>query len=120
MRADARRRWKPVRRRDFSWKKYFTERYRIMHPALNQTARALRDLLFPPVCLNCGGLCESGSEGVGEGALQHICARCAPLVVAVRAPHCETCGHPFFGVVEGERMCPHCEGLRPRFGRAKT
>ncbi len=91
-----------------------------MHPALNQTARALRDLLFPPVCLNCGGLCESGSEGVGEGALQHICARCAPLVVAVRAPHCETCGHPFFGVVEGERMCPHCEGLRPRFGRAKT
>ena len=71
------------------------------------------DLLFPPVCLSCGGLCE-GSE------LRHVCARCEPLIVRVREPVCTTCGHPFFGDVDGERMCPHCEGLKPAYRRAKT
>jgi len=73
----------------------------------------LRDLMFPPVCLQCGGLCE-GSE------LRHVCARCSPLIVRVREPACLTCGHPFFGEVEGERLCPHCEGLSPAYARAKT
>ena len=77
-------------------------------------ARAMRDLLFPPVCLGCGGLCEAVSP------LRHVCERCAPTITRVQQPHCETCGHPFFGDVEGERMCPHCEGLRPLYRRAKT
>lgn len=75
---------------------------------------SLRDLVFPPVCLGCGGLVEEDS------GLRHICASCEPLVTRVRTPHCETCGHPFFGEVEGERICPHCEGLRPVYGHAKT
>ncbi len=75
---------------------------------------AVRDLLFPPVCLGCGGVVEAGSP------LRHVCEHCAPTITRVRAPHCETCGHPFFGAVEGERICPHCEGLRPAYGRAKT
>lgn len=85
-----------------------------MSPVIAETLRGLRDLVFPPVCLECGGLCEA------EGVLRHVCGRCEPLIVRVRAPHCQTCGHPFFGAVEGERMCPHCEGLHPAFGRAKT
>ena len=76
--------------------------------------RAWRDLLFPPVCLSCGNLCEE------TGRLRHICERCEPLIVRVREPHCQSCGHPFFGVVEGERICPHCEGLAPVYDRAKT
>lgn len=77
-------------------------------------ARTMRDLLFPPVCLGCGGLCEAVSP------MRHVCERCVPTLTRVSEPHCETCGHPFFGVVDGERMCPHCEGLRPLYGRAKT
>jgi ComF family protein len=79
----------------------------------NNLMRAMRDLFFPPTCLSCGGLCESAT-------LKHVCARCEPLIFRVRKPHCITCGHPYFGAVAGERICPHCEGLRPQYGRAKT
>lgn len=80
---------------------------------LSGLGRAMRDLVFPPTCLSCGGLCEGG-------LLRHVCARCEPLIVNVREPHCLTCGHPFFGEVEGERICPHCEGLHPSYQAAKT
>jgi ComF family protein len=38
----------------------------------------------------------------------------------VSPPHCSTCGHPFYGEMEGERMCPHCEGLAPAFREGRT
>lgn len=75
--------------------------------------RVLGDLIFPPVCLHCGELCE-GSP------LRHLCARCTGLLTLVQPPHCTTCGHPYYGEVEGERICPHCEGLRPVFGEGRT
>jgi ComF family protein len=81
--------------------------------ALRQSLRALQDLVFPPVCLHCGGLCEGS-------ALDHVCSACDPLIVRVRSPRCTTCGHPFFGVVDGERLCPHCEGLQPAFREGRT
>lgn len=77
------------------------------------TWRAFVDLLFPPVCLGCGGLCEGST-------LRHVCARCVPLITQVAPPHCPTCGHPFFGEVAGERICPHCEHLRPAYREART
>lgn len=80
---------------------------------LRPFARTMRDLVFPPACLACGGLCE-------ESPLRHVCVRCVPLIVRVKKPHCSTCGHPFFGELVGERMCPHCEGLRPVYQAAKT
>lgn len=76
--------------------------------------RTWRDLLFPPICLSCGKVCEQ------ESKLRHVCERCEPLIVRVKKPHCESCGHPFFGEVEGERICPHCDGLAPAYSRAKT
>ena len=45
-----------------------------------------------------------------------ICRRCTSLIEVVRPPHCLTCGHPFYGELAGERICPHCENLRPEFG----
>lgn len=78
-----------------------------------EVLRTMRDLVFPPVCVSCGGLCE-------DGPLSHICRRCEPLVFRVKEPHCQTCGHPFFGHLAGERICPHCEGLKPVYGHAKT
>jgi ComF family protein len=38
----------------------------------------------------------------------------------VAEPHCETCGFPFFGVLAGAQICPHCAELIPVFNRGKT
>lgn len=70
--------------------------------------------VFPPVCVHCRGLVEP------EGAYRHVCAPCAAQLDFVTAPQCEVCGHPFYGEVEGERMCPHCEGLSPAFRAGRT
>lgn len=78
-----------------------------------QLLRGLTDMVFPPVCLDCGGLVE-GSR------LRHVCAKCEPLIHRVSAPSCSTCGSPFFGEVGGERLCPHCEGLRPVYDEGRT
>ena len=55
-----------------------------------------------------------------DGEFRHVCAKCAAQFDYVRPPHCSTCGHPFYGIVEGERMCPHCEGLAPAFREGRT
>jgi ComF family protein len=75
--------------------------------------RGITDMVFPPVCLSCGGL-------VAGGRLKHVCLACAPLIHLVTDPSCSTCGSPFFGEVEGERMCPHCEGLKPVYDEGRT
>ena len=67
------------------------------------------DLAFPPTCLGCGGLVENNPP------YRHICATCLPTLARVTPPYCGVCGHPFFGEVEGERICPHCVDLRPWF-----
>jgi ComF family protein len=85
---------------------------------LRRLASGLGDVLFPPSCVHCRGLV--GPEGERGHGFTHVCARCAGQIEWVRPPHCSTCGHPFYGVVEGERMCPHCEGLEPAFREGRT
>lgn len=80
---------------------------------LRRLARDALDVVFPRECVHCGGLVESGW-------LRHICADCAPLLTLVREPHCTTCGHPFFGEMLANRLCPHCATLQPVFGQGKT
>lgn len=75
--------------------------------------RGAADLVFPPVCVHCRGL-------VNASPLTHLCAQCAAEVRLVQPPCCSTCGYPFYGIVEGERMCPHCEGLAPAFRVGRT
>lgn len=89
-----------------------------MNAPLRQLATAARDVLFPRQCAHCRGLVEP-SDGDSE-RFAHLCGRCAVQVDYVRPPHCTTCGHPFFGIVEGERICPHCAGLEPAFGEGRT
>lgn len=75
--------------------------------------QGLVDVAFPPVCLHCGELCE-------DSPLRHLCPLCARLVRPVVPPHCRTCGHPFAGEAGETDLCPHCVGLDPAFGEART
>lgn len=86
---------------------------------LRKVARGVSDVVFPPSCVHCKALVET--DGAIEGhAFRHLCSRCAAQINYVHPPHCTTCGHPFYGVVEGERLCPKCEGLEPAFGEGRT
>lgn len=80
---------------------------------LKASIRAASDLIFPRSCVSCGGLPEDKSFG-------HLCERCVTQLDFVTGACCSTCGHPFYGEVIGERMCPHCEGLAPAFNRGRT
>lgn len=84
--------------------------------ALEKVLRGLSDVVFPPSCVHCRGLVETEDAQ----SLRHLCTACAAQLDFVRPPHCTTCGHPFYGVLEGERMCPHCAGLEPAFREGRT
>lgn len=75
--------------------------------------RGVSDVVFPPTCVHCQGIVESNG-------FRHLCQTCARQIEIVKSPHCSTCGHPFYGVVEGERLCPHCQSLAPEFGEGRT
>lgn len=81
---------------------------------LSEIVRGFGAVAFPPSCVHCRGLVEDDHE------FHHLCRSCAAQVQFVRAPHCSTCGHPFYGDVEGERTCPHCEALAPAFNEGRT
>ena len=81
--------------------------------AIAEFWRTAGDLLFPPVCVDCGGLVEGGG-------LRYLCPRCERLVVVVRPPCCHVCGHPFAGEATGERTCMHCAELEPVFREGRT
>ncbi len=89
-----------------------------MKAAIERLARGLSDAVFPPICVHCRGLIETA--GATESGFRHVCAKCAALIEFVQEPHCSTCGHPFYGEMEGARMCPHCEGLDPAFREGRT
>jgi ComF family protein len=84
-----------------------------MQFALTQLWRDKLDVVFPRSCVHCGGLAE-------RGRLRHLCPACEKLLFVVGPPHCPTCGHPYFGEMTENRLCPHCEELDPEFGEGKT
>ena len=80
--------------------------------------RGLRNLVFPPLCVHCRGLVPD--EGERAPLWRHVCPQCVAAIDFVRGAACACCGHPFYGVVEGPRTCPHCIGLAPAFDRGRT
>lgn len=84
---------------------------------LRKVWRRCGDVLFPPSCVHCGNLVERAD---GDAEFRHLCSACVKQIDFVLPPHCTTCGHPFYGVVDGERTCPHCEGLAPAFVEGRT
>ncbi|MDB6094467.1 MAG: putative competence protein [Verrucomicrobia bacterium] len=89
-----------------------------MTEAVSACARGLADVVFPPVCVHCRSLVEP--EGPSDGAIRHLCTGCVAQISWVREPHCYACGHPFYGEVVGERICPHCVGLVPAYQEGRT
>jgi len=85
--------------------------------ALAGAMRGVADVLFPPVCVHCQRLVDGEGAGVG---LRHLCGRCARQVSVVAPPFCPACGHPYYGEMEGTRLCPHCEGLAPAYREGRT
>jgi len=84
-----------------------------MQAFLQRFWRDKLDIIFPRGCVHCGGVVDGGDY-------RHLCPHCARLLLTVHAPHCTTCGHPFFGEMAEGRECEHCEVLVPRFGQGKT
>ena len=84
-----------------------------LRPVLQELWRDKFDVIFPRSCVHCGGVVEGGR-------LRHLCPACVRQLFVVKAPHCTTCGHPYYGETEVNRLCPHCEQLKPRFGEGKT
>lgn len=71
------------------------------------------DVIFPRVCVHCSGVVEGGR-------FRHLCGYCEKQLIVAKAPHCRTCGHPYFGETAVNRLCLHCEELDPEFGEGKT
>lgn len=84
-----------------------------MNTMVQQLWRDKLDLVFPRSCVHCGSLTE-------HGRLRHLCPACEKRLFVVGPPHCSTCGHPYFGETEVNRLCPHCEALVPEFKEGKT
>lgn len=84
-----------------------------MKTVLKRFVHRMGEVTFPPVCVSCDGLVEHGDY-------RHVCAGCAEKFDFVEEPACYVCGHPFYGELAGERMCPHCEGLAPAFRQGRT
>ncbi len=75
--------------------------------------RALRDVWFPPVCAHCRALVDPRRR-------RHLCEPCARRLQHVDGPHCTTCGYPFFGDTDTDRVCEHCFTLEPEFREGRT
>lgn len=72
----------------------------------------LLDLVFPRVCVNCGGRVEEGSL--------HVCWDCAASFTLVKEPHCSLCGDPVDGRVENLFRCSFCRRNPPHFDLARS
>ncbi|MBA4138649.1 MAG: amidophosphoribosyltransferase [Opitutus sp.] len=84
-----------------------------MKAVLRQFASGTVDVLFPRACVGCG-------DAVEQGGLRHLCSKCEQQLHLVHAPHCTTCGHPFYGEMVENRLCEHCETLVPEFAEGRT
>jgi len=80
---------------------------------LKPLVRPFLEVFFPRSCVHCGDAVE-GSD------YEFLCAGCSRELYLSRSPSCTTCGFPFFGLLAGPRVCPHCIELDPLFDEGKT
>ena len=78
---------------------------------LTDLDRGCFDLVFPRDC-------AVTQDPMDDEVRLHLSAAGAEQLPRITDPRCLTCGHPFEGILEGDRACPHCLDLRPAFARA--
>ena len=78
-----------------------------------QLTQPLVEVFFPSSCLHCG-------DAVEYSDFQFLCRVCSRELFLSKPPICSTCGYPFFGMLAGPRVCPHCVELDPLFKQGKT
>ena len=76
-----------------------------------RTARALLDIVFPPLCMGC-------RKRVSEP--HALCAACWLAISFIEAPLCAKCGTPFDADSGGETLCGPCHIHRHDFDRARS
>jgi len=81
--------------------------------SLKQLMQPLAEVFFPRSCVHCG-------DGVEHSDYDFLCRACSREVFLSHSPTCTTCGYPFFGMLAGPRICPHCVELDPVFAQGKT
>jgi predicted amidophosphoribosyltransferase len=52
---------------------------------------AATSLLYPPVCVLCGGRTQGG---------EYLCEPCEAKAIRIVAPFCQQCSEPFEGAIE--------------------
>ena len=77
-------------------------------PLLN----ALTDLLFPRVCVACGGPARESAR--------YLCWDCLARMAWIHPPFCRLCGDPVDGAVAGEFLCATCLRQAPAFDLARS
>lgn len=87
---------------------------RQVRATLGEGLASVGDLFFPRNCLITG----VPLDGVARG--RYLSPEAMHRVIHAYEPCCETCGFPYFGMVAGLRVCPHCEDLEPVFQRGRT
>ncbi|MGE9290620.1 MAG: ComF family protein [Puniceicoccales bacterium] len=75
---------------------------------LRDWTRAVVDVFYPRSCLLSG-------DPLGDGDFLYLADWVSHRLPVIRDPRCPTCGHPFFGELEENPVCQHCENLRPAF-----
>ena len=80
---------------------------------LKQLTQPLFEIFFPRSCLHCG-------DAVEYSDYRFLCSACSRELFLSKPPSCSTCGYPFFGMLAGPRICPHCAELDPLFEQGKT
>jgi ComF family protein len=73
---------------------------------------ALLDLVFPPVCVTCGG--ETPADR------RHLCPGCVGRIVRIGHPLCPVCGRPFLTPGDADHLCGVCSIKRPPFAEARS
>jgi len=85
-----------------------------MIPIFIRLADALLDLAYPRECPVTGDPPDDTSP------FRYLSPRVVARLPLVAPPCCDTCGAPFFGVLAGPQVCPHCRGLDASFASGRT
>lgn len=77
-----------------------------------RTLRAIADLVFPRMCVQCGR--PAGADAA------YVCWDCFRSVHPIVPPYCSVCGDPVNGVPGYDYTCSSCRRDPPHFDRARS